>query len=227
MAFRDGLPLHDGRRPIPIQVKLARYLAHDTETGCWPWAGYTVDGYGIVQSVTAGRKTQQQVHRAVYELLIGPIPPGYHLDHLCHNADPTCSGGATCRHRACANPAHLEAVTPSENSMRSVKRRWPAGTAPKRPPSLKRRQPRQPKPEKVPKPLSNHCKNGHPREGVHLYVRPDSGSRECRSCRTEQTQRRRAGAFIADRGGERRRQSWADVGDHTVSDEGPSEGQVA
>ena len=44
-------------------------------------------------------------HRVVYELLIGPIPEGLFLDHLC-------------KMRACCNPAHLEPVTPKENTYR-------------------------------------------------------------------------------------------------------------
>jgi len=45
-------------------------------------------------------------HRAVYQLLVGPIPLGLQIDHLCRN-------------RVCVNPAHLEAVTQRENIRRS------------------------------------------------------------------------------------------------------------
>lgn len=44
-------------------------------------------------------------HRAVYEALVGPIPPELELDHLCRNP-------------ACVNPAHLEPVTRKENVRR-------------------------------------------------------------------------------------------------------------
>jgi hypothetical protein len=44
-------------------------------------------------------------HVFAYVLLVGPIPEGLHLDHLC-------------RVRRCVNPAHLEPVTPGENVRR-------------------------------------------------------------------------------------------------------------
>lgn len=69
--------------------------------GCWPWIGYrNAGGYGRFHW---GRT--QQVHRIAYELLVGPIPDGLDLDHLCRN-------------RGCVNPAHLEPVTNRENILR-------------------------------------------------------------------------------------------------------------
>lgn len=47
-------------------------------------------------------------YRLVYMLTVGPIAPGYEIDHLCRN-------------KLCVNPRHLEAVTHSENM-----RRWHA-----------------------------------------------------------------------------------------------------
>lgn len=44
-------------------------------------------------------------HRVAYELVVGPIPDGLQLDHLC-------------KVRKCVNPAHLEAVTCGENIRR-------------------------------------------------------------------------------------------------------------
>lgn len=70
--------------------------------GCWPWLGLTFPtGYG--HTTILG---EQYAHRLAYKLVVGPIPRGLTIDHLCRN-------------RICANPAHLEPVTYRENVLRS------------------------------------------------------------------------------------------------------------
>jgi hypothetical protein len=64
-------------------------------TSCWPWRG-THESTGYV------RFRGRPAHRVVYEALVGPIPEGLVIDHLCHN-------------KLCMNPEHLEAVTSVEN----------------------------------------------------------------------------------------------------------------
>jgi hypothetical protein len=75
--------------------------------GCWLWtATKAPTGYG--QIARGGRREVLYAHRAIWELLIGPIPAGYQIDHLCSN-------------RGCVNIDHLEPVTPLENTRRAPK----------------------------------------------------------------------------------------------------------
>lgn len=70
-------------------------------TGCWYWTdGHYWNGYGMAYSPV--RKRQVRAHRYAYELLVGPIPRGRDLDHLC-------------RQRNCVNPDHLRPATRREN----------------------------------------------------------------------------------------------------------------
>lgn len=91
--------------------------------GCWLWTGPTVEGYGRVKA--AGEV--QYAHRVSYELHVGPIPAGAHLDHTCHNEDLTCRATSDCPHRRCVRPEHLEPVKPGVNSQRANARRVALG----------------------------------------------------------------------------------------------------
>ena len=51
-------------------------------------------------------------HRLAYTAARGPIPGGWHIDHLC-------------RVKLCVNPDHLEPVTALENNVRAVPFRRP------------------------------------------------------------------------------------------------------
>jgi HNH endonuclease len=109
----------DDPRRLPAEERF--WLKVDKTGDCWLWTGGTNRGYGIF-TVKKGVR-QVYVHIYVYELLVGPIPEGYEIDHTCHNADPSCTHQAeTCIHRRCVNPAHLEAVTKAENMRRRFAR---------------------------------------------------------------------------------------------------------
>lgn len=109
---RHGKP--EGRTSVD---RLMAMVKVDPLTECWQWqGGLESGGYGSFKPHTD--RPTQRAHRAAYELLVGPIPDGLHLDHLCHTNDDTCLGGTTCLHRRCVNPAHLEPVDPAENARR-------------------------------------------------------------------------------------------------------------
>ena len=75
-----------------------------TVSGCWEWTGSMHhNGYGACSKTTGTNRA----HRAAYQLLVGAIPEGLVIDHLC-------------RVRNCVNPAHMEPVTNEENKRRGT-----------------------------------------------------------------------------------------------------------
>lgn len=126
-----------------------------TSDGCWLWLGKLQhDGYPQIKVPTGRRPgVNMMTHRVSYELYVGPIPEGYQLDHRCHTR--ACPGGNTCPHRRCVNPAHLEPVTPLENTRRTPATHFSART---------------------------HCNAGHPFSSENTYVAPDGSRRRCRPC---------------------------------------------
>ena len=74
----------------------------EPNTGCWLWMrGADSRGYGVINR----RGLETYAHRVAYTFLVGPIPQGLELDHLC-------------RTPICVNPSHLEPVTHLENMRR-------------------------------------------------------------------------------------------------------------
>ena len=78
----------------------------ENEHGCWIWQA-TVRGGNLSHSYGQawwGGKSEP-AHRFVYERLIGDIPDGLILDHLCMV-------------KPCVNPEHLEPATRNTNMQR-------------------------------------------------------------------------------------------------------------
>lgn len=117
--------------PTPLIERVNRRLRR-IPGGCWVWTGaLNSAGYGVIG--LGGRSAGVgYVHRVMFERAHGPIPEGLEVDHLC-------------RTRSCANPAHLEAVTRTENNRRMLVNR-----------------------NRV-----THCKRGH--DLADAYVKRDGG----------------------------------------------------
>lgn len=86
---RNGDPLVRVQLPHPENL-MSRLIVMDS--GCVEFTGYTDEnGYGIVSRGGGGTGA----HRAMWELMIGPVPPAHEVHHKCENT-------------ACVNPGHLE-----------------------------------------------------------------------------------------------------------------------
>ncbi|MBA4180254.1 MAG: hypothetical protein C0506_06645 [Anaerolinea sp.] len=124
---------------------------------CWLWTGsLTEDGY---PRFAESKTLEFKAHRWAYESMVGPIPDGMQLDHLCHTLDSGCPGGTGCPHRRCVRVDHLEVVTPRINVLRSQS--FVATNASK-----------------------THCVHGHELSPENLYEAPSlEGERRCLVCK--------------------------------------------
>jgi hypothetical protein len=87
---------------------ISRFHSRWTETSrgyktpCWIWTGKkNSSGYGCFQ-IARRLFVESLAHRSAHILLIGSIPKGKEIDHLC-------------RQRDCVNPAHFRLVTHQVN----------------------------------------------------------------------------------------------------------------
>jgi hypothetical protein len=137
---------------------------------CWHYGDYKHKNHATVYF--AGRRIG--VHKVVYEYLVGLVPEGYKLDHVCRN-------------KRCVNPDHLEPVTHSEN----IKRAWKYSTKQGFEGAGKRSK------------VSTHCRKGHNLSdvGVLLSKRANGTERKkCRACQHDAQERWRRKAGIPERG---------------------------
>lgn len=132
---------------------------------CWPWFAGKSNGYGNLR----WQGGTEYAHRLIYIEAFGPIPPGAEVDHTCHN-NTGCRLTNKCPHRACCNPAHLEAVPHQVNASR--------GTV--KDANAERRGPR-----------VTHCVHGHEytaENSSFAYIKKTGRTqRRCKTCRRRKT----------------------------------------
>jgi hypothetical protein len=122
----------------PVFDRLFGKVDYDEKTRCLIFTGsLRGSGYGQIWMREAQRSVE--AHRVAYELFVGAIPDGMQIDHLCRN-------------KLCVNPAHLEVVTPRENTLRGLKGR-----------------------------MVTECVHGHPYDEANTFWTRE-GRRRCREC---------------------------------------------
>jgi hypothetical protein len=160
----------------PDAQELIRFVARiERSDGCWLWTG-ALNSWGYGHFYIRGR--HERAPRYSYNLFTGPIPSGAVIDHVCRNP-------------ACVNPAHLEAVSVSENARRGEwgrRTRCPHGHAYDEANTYVdpagHRHCRACKRERrgTPRPKRTHCVNGHEFTPENTW-RDKHGWRHCRTCR--------------------------------------------
>lgn len=85
--------------PVTLSARLLDRMSIGGLNECWFWQGAPdASGYGKVRV----RGKSMNAHRAVYQWLVGEIPEGRMLHHVCEE-------------RRCVNPRHLIPVTQREH----------------------------------------------------------------------------------------------------------------
>jgi hypothetical protein len=154
---------------------------------CWLWLGAKANGYGRIGTGEGNRAAQ--AHRVAYELLVGPIPDGLTIDHMCVNP-------------SCVNPEHMEPVTRGVNTLRG--RSWGGENARKThcpqghpydeantwydPSGGRACLTCKPGRGKGRFRRTGQCKHGHELTGDNIYIAP-RGYWQCRECKRQAIRR--------------------------------------
>jgi HNH endonuclease len=91
---------------LPLIERILSQAARDPESDCWVWFGNTTS-HGYPRLVV--KRKEIRPTRVMHEHFNGPIPEGWHVDHVVARG---------CTTTLCINPAHLEAVPIGENIRR-------------------------------------------------------------------------------------------------------------
>ena len=132
-------------RLIPRMTAFWAKVDRRNETECWPWLGATGRGADSGYGYFHDGSNSIGAHRVAFALFGGIVAPGQVIDHKCRN-------------RLCVNPAHLEAVSVAENTLRGI---GPTAVNASK----------------------ASCHRGHPLAGHNLISR--NGWRACRTCKNE------------------------------------------
>jgi len=145
-----------------MAIQLERIVSRFVEqpNGCWHHPSTpTAKGYAQTKFGWPISKSTL-IHRLSWMHFNGDIPKDMVLDHLCH--DPAaCEGGNTCEHRRCVNPDHLQLVSASDNSKKTVR-------------ILE---------------FKTHCINGHQltEDNLYRYMVKKEARVACHTCKKEAT----------------------------------------
>jgi len=102
-----------GPQPTPVMERILRrteIVPGPLTTPCWVWMGQLNNrGYPMIHvgSRTDRSRSCRLVYLVAYEVLVGPVPSGLEIDHLC-------------RTPRCWRPDHLEPVTHVVNMARAI-----------------------------------------------------------------------------------------------------------
>lgn len=95
-----------GYQPEPPDDSVRFWSKVNKTENCWLWLGGQ-NGLRYGQVWLTKKKGHCVAHRFAYEEIVGKVPEGLVLDHIC-------------RVRHCVNPDHLEPVTFAENIRRGI-----------------------------------------------------------------------------------------------------------